>query len=70
MIKQDEKTFDIWSVCPDRRGLVSVGRVLDLALMAALAIQGHKVASRRGPGWQHYLRGLLDDQSAASGANR
>jgi hypothetical protein len=70
MIKQYAKRFDTWSMCPDRRGLVSVGRALDLAFMASLAIRGSGMAPRRPAGRQHHLRRLLDDQSPASGAKR
>lgn len=73
MIKH-AKCFDTWSVCPHRRGLVSVGRVLDLAFMAALSVPHarveSKVASRCGAGRRYHLRRLLDDQSASTGASR
>ena len=70
MIKH-AKNFDTWSLCPDRRGLVSVGRVLNLAFMAALAVTESRAAivSCHGAWRRHHLRGLLDHQPAASRAN-
>lgn len=68
MIKHAKK-FDSCSVCPGRRGLVSVGRALDLAFMAALAVRETRMVSRRGAGRRHYLLGLLDHQPAASSPN-
>ena len=69
MIKH-AKHFDTWSVCPNRRGLVSVRRAFDLAFMAALAVSKRKVASRRSAGRRYHLRRLLDDRSPATTSNQ